>query len=64
MAGDGKVYAASARGEVTVLAAGDELRVLSTTDLGERIMATPALLEGTVYVRTSEHLWAFATGSN
>jgi len=59
VAGDGKIYAASARGEVTVLAAGSEFRVLSSTDLGERIMATPALLDGTVYVRTDEHLWAF-----
>lgn len=59
VAGDGKVYTATARGELCVLAAGDELEVLSLTDLGERIMATPALLEGKVYVRTEEHLYAF-----
>jgi outer membrane protein assembly factor BamB len=57
--GDGKLYAASARGEVTVLAAADELEVLSTLDLGERLMATPALADGVIYVRTETKLWAF-----
>lgn len=57
--GDGKVYVASARGEVTVLDAGDELNVLSGNDLGDRIMATPALVLGTVYVRTESQLMAF-----
>ena len=60
VAGDGKVYTAFARGEVAVLKAGDALEVLSRTDLGERIMATPALSRGVVYVRTDGHLFAFA----
>lgn len=60
--GDGKLYAASARGEITIFAAGsDELRVLSTLDLGERLMATPALADGEVYVRTETRLRAFGT---
>jgi outer membrane protein assembly factor BamB len=60
--GDGKVYAASARGEVTVLAGGDELKVLSRVELGERLMATPALADGAVYVRTETRLFAFVAG--
>ena len=59
VAGDGKLYAASTRGVVTVFAAGDELKVLARNDLGERISATPALVDGKVYVRTDEHLFAF-----
>jgi len=59
VAGDGKLYAASARGEVTVFEAGEKLHVLSTLDLGERLMATPALADGVVYVRTEERLRAF-----
>jgi len=59
VAGDGKIYVASRRGVVTVLAAGDELKVLSRNDLGERIWATPALVDGKVYVRTEKHLHAF-----
>ncbi len=61
VAGDGKVYAASARGEVTVLEAGDHLRVISSVDLGERLLATPALVDGALYVRTERRLLAFGT---
>jgi len=57
--GDGKLYAASARGEVTVLAAGSTPKVLASVDLAERLMATPALADGTVYVRTETRLRAF-----
>ncbi len=61
VAGDGKLYLASARGVITVLAAGDELKVLASNDLGERIMATPALVDGKVYVRTDDALYAFGS---
>ncbi len=57
--GDGKVYISSARGVVTVVQAGQELKVLSQTKLGERVMATPAIVDGKVYVRAEESLFAF-----
>jgi outer membrane protein assembly factor BamB len=60
--GDGKLLAASARGELTLFAAGPALEVLSTLDLDERLMATPALDEGVVYVRTETRLRAFRGG--
>src|SRR5262249_47653259 len=59
IAGDGKVYAASGRGVVTVLKADDKFEVLARNDLGEPIAATPAVAEGTLYVRTAKHLYAF-----
>lgn len=59
VAGDGKLYAASAHGELTVFAQAARLEVLSTLDLDERLMATPALADGTVYVRTEGRLRAF-----
>ena len=59
VAGDGKIFAASVRGVVTVFEAGDELKVLAHNDLKERISATPALVDGKVYVRTDKHLFAF-----
>jgi outer membrane protein assembly factor BamB len=59
VAGDGKIFSASARGVVTVFRAGDTLEVLANNDLGDRIMATPALVDGTVYVRTENKLFAF-----
>lgn len=57
---DGRIYAASARGEIAVFSAGDTFELLAKNDLGERLMATPAPVDGTLYVRTEGHLWAFA----
>lgn len=54
-----RIYVASAEGTLVVFAAGDKLDVLARNDLGEVIFATPAVAEGTLYVRTSGHLWAF-----
>lgn len=59
VAGDDKIYCASKRGVISVLQAGDTLKVLALNDLGEEIMSTPALAEGKVYVRAAEHLYAF-----
>jgi outer membrane protein assembly factor BamB len=59
IAGDGKVYAASHRGVLTVFAAGDTFRVLARNDLQEPIVATPAVADGKLYVRTETQLYAF-----
>lgn len=56
----GHLYAASARGQVTVWKLGDTLEVVAHNDLGERIMATPAFVGGVIYVRTAGRLYAFA----
>lgn len=59
--GDGKIYAASLQGVLTVYRSGDRLEVLAQTDLGEPIAATPALADGKLYVRSEGHLWAFGS---
>ncbi len=59
VAGDGKLYAASLGGVVVVFGAGDTLQVLARNDLKESILATPALVDGKLYVRTEKHLFAF-----
>jgi outer membrane protein assembly factor BamB len=59
VAGDGKIYAASYNGTVVVFAAGDQCRVLARNRLGESIVATPALADGKLYVRTKDYLYAF-----
>ena len=41
-----------------VLAAGDKPDVLSRVEFRERIMATPAIIDDTLYVRTERHLYA------
>lgn len=57
--GDGKIYASSARGTVTVFEPGDDLNILAHNDINERIMATPALLDGKIYLRTENFLYVF-----
>jgi len=61
VAGDGKIYLASLEGVVTVLEAGADWRVLSTGDLGEHIIATPAISGGRVFIRTAARLYCFAS---
>jgi outer membrane protein assembly factor BamB len=59
VAANGNVYAASYNGVVVVFKAGDHCQVLARNNLGEQIVATPALVDGRVYVRTEGHLYAF-----
>jgi outer membrane protein assembly factor BamB len=59
VAGDGKIYVAAESGMLFVIEAGNDLKVLAPNNLGERIMATPAIADGTLYVRTERHLFAF-----
>jgi outer membrane protein assembly factor BamB len=63
VAADGKIYAASHGGTIVVIEAADGLRVLARNDLKEPISATPAIVEGKLYVRTASHLFAFGTDS-
>jgi outer membrane protein assembly factor BamB len=37
----------------------DEFELVARSDLGEPVLATPAIAQGTVYVRTATHLYAF-----
>jgi len=59
VAADGRIYVASLDGVVSVLDPGDKPTVLARADFKERIAATPALVDKTIYIRSAEHLWAF-----
>ncbi|MCP4708490.1 MAG: PQQ-binding-like beta-propeller repeat protein [Planctomycetes bacterium] len=61
VAGDGKVYVVSTRGVVSVVAAGEVFELLGQNELKERTSATPALVEGVVYIRTDKSLYAFGS---
>jgi outer membrane protein assembly factor BamB len=63
VAAAGRVYYASQKGTVAVVAAGDEFRVLARNDLGEPIFATPAIVAGRIYLRTAGHLYCFAAAA-
>ena len=54
-----RIYIASAKGVVVVFATGDKLTVLARNDLKEKILATPAIVDNKLYVRTEGHLYAF-----
>jgi outer membrane protein assembly factor BamB len=55
---DGKVYMPTSKG-LWILAAGRELRVLDRINLGARVMASPIVANGTLYVATTGGwLWA------
>ncbi|MEQ1858321.1 MAG: PQQ-binding-like beta-propeller repeat protein [Chthoniobacteraceae bacterium] len=58
IAGGGRIYLASQNGVMLVLAAGDAPTVLARAEFGEKIMATPAIVGDTLYVRTAGHLYA------
>ena len=59
VAADQKVYIASEEGVVVVLDAGEKFNVLATNKLDGTILATPALVDRNIYVRTENHLYAF-----
>ena len=59
MAGDGKIFAASETGKITVVKAARDWELLAVNDLGEECYATPALAEKQILVRTKRVLWAF-----
>ncbi len=57
--GDGKVYVFSQRGEGAVVSAEADYRVLSRSRFNEEIFATPAIVDGRIYVRTAGYLYCF-----
>ena len=59
VAGDGKIFAVSHEGKVSVIRAGADWQVLSVNDLGSECSATPAISEGRLYIRTREFLYCF-----
>ena len=59
VAADGKVYLFSESGKGTVVKAGADWEILSTSDFGADVYATPAIVGDILYVRTREALHAF-----
>jgi outer membrane protein assembly factor BamB len=56
---DGKLYFTSEAGVVTVLLAGRNFTLLSKNPLGERTLASPAVSDDALFIRTAGHLWKF-----
>ena len=54
---DGKIYIGNREGEMFVIQPGDELDILSKNEFGEAIMASPAAIENSLYVRTEKAMY-------
>jgi outer membrane protein assembly factor BamB len=57
--GDGKVYLLSQRGTLSVVSAADQWEVIHSTEFGEEVYGSPAIVAGRIYLRTSGHLYCF-----
>jgi outer membrane protein assembly factor BamB len=58
VAADGVVYAANEDGEVYVFKPGAKYEQLAMNPMGETVMATPAISDGTLFIRGARHLFA------
>lgn len=58
VAADGKIYLASQDGEVFVVKAGRKYELLATNPMGQALMATPAISEGLLIVRSENYIYA------
>jgi outer membrane protein assembly factor BamB len=60
VAADGKLYLASEDGDVFVVKAGPKFELLSTNPMGQALMATPAISDGTIFMRSQGYVYAVA----
>jgi outer membrane protein assembly factor BamB len=58
VASDGKIYFFSEDGDVYIVKAGPEYELLAQNDMGEILMATPAISDGLLILRGRSHLYA------
>jgi hypothetical protein len=53
---NGRLYNMTTRGDLVVLATGDQFKQIARIPLGEGTQATPAVSGGRMYLRTATHL--------
>lgn len=56
---DGKIYLTNEAGQGSVLQAGKKYNVLAESELGEKTFASPAAVDGALYIRTESKLYKF-----
>ena len=62
--GDGKIFLFDEQGRSSVVSAIHKFGVLSTSEFHEDVYATPAIVGGRIYVRTSKALYCFGLSPN
>jgi outer membrane protein assembly factor BamB len=60
---NGKIFAMSEEGETYVIQAGPEFKVLAVNSLDEMTLATPAVAQGSLIVRTASRLYRISKGA-
>jgi hypothetical protein len=58
---DGRIYFLSEEGVATVLAPGKEFRRLATNSLDGATLASMAVSNGAIFIRTQSHLYRIGT---
>jgi outer membrane protein assembly factor BamB len=61
VAADGKIYAVSEEGKVSVIQAGAQWELIRVNDVQDGCKGTPAIAGGSLYIRTYGHLYRFAS---
>ena len=54
---NGKIFAISEDGDTYVFDTADDFNVIATNALGEVAMSSPAIAQGSLFIRTRSHLW-------
>jgi outer membrane protein assembly factor BamB len=57
IAGDGKIYVTGENGFIVVLKSGPKPEILAKNDMGDSCIATPAISDGRIYIRTLKKLY-------
>ena len=56
---DGKIFTIAGDGHISVLTLGSDPKIIAVNDMQDGVYATPAIVDGTIYVRTHSALYAF-----
>jgi outer membrane protein assembly factor BamB len=54
---DGKAYVVAEDGSTSIVALGAEPKLLATNSLGETMLATPAIADGAIFLRSDQHVY-------
>jgi outer membrane protein assembly factor BamB len=63
VAGGGHVFFVSENGDTVVVKAGRSPQVVQRNALGERAVASPAIAQGQLFIRTDNHIFCIGAGT-
>jgi outer membrane protein assembly factor BamB len=64
VAGDGKIYLVNEEGTTFVVQAGPEPKILSKNEIKDTILATPAIANGAIFLRSDKALYCIGSKKN